>query len=496
MAAPLHVAVDLGAGSGRVFLGGASADELLIEEIRRFTYPPRRIDGHLRWDFERIVWEVQSGLREAASRAVALKRHVQSIGVDSWGVDYGLTDSDGRLIEDPICYRDERTTGAMEAAFHMMPKAEIFKRTGSQFLPINTLFQLVAHASEGFPSRAARLLLVPDLVNARLTGRAVTEYTNATTTQLVNAETRSWDAELISAMALPPHLFAPIVNAGTAIGPLADGGARSTGLEGAFVVAPATHDTGSAVAGTPLLDGWAYISSGTWSLVGVERSDALIDNAAAAHNFTNEGGAFGTVRLLKNSMGLWLLESCRREWQAAGVDVDYAHLLEKVAAAEDGAGFIYPDDPKFLNPPSMLAMIAEQMRETGQEAVSSPSHVAKVILDSLALRYGSIIATIESVTGRAIRGIHIVGGGSRNAYLNQATATVASVPVLAGPVEATVIGNVAVQAIAAGEFASLAEARRAVAEHIVPERFDPKPTARWSAARAKYEEIEGRIGRS
>jgi len=195
-------------------------------------------------------------------------------------------------------------------------------------------------------------------------------------------------------------------------------------------------------------------------------------------------------------MGLWLLESCRREWQTAGVDVDYGHLLEKVAAAEDSAGFIYPDDPRFLNPPSMLAMIAEQMRETGQEAVSSPSHVAKVILDSLALRYGSIIATIESVTGRAIRGIHIVGGGSRNAYLNQATATVTSVPVLAGPVEATVIGNVAVQAIAAGEFASLAEARRAVAEHIVPERFDPKPTARWSAARAFYLEIESRIGRS
>jgi rhamnulokinase len=252
----------------------------------------------------------------------------------------------------------------------------------------------------------------------------VTEYTNATTTQLVNAETRRWDAELIAAMALPRHLFAPLVDAGSVIGPLADDDARSTGLDGAIVVAPATHDTGSAVAGTPLLDGWAYISSGTWSLVGVERSDALIDNAAAAHNFTNEGGAFGTVRLLKNSMGLWLLESCRREWQTAGVDVDYAHLLEKVAAAEDSAGFIYPDDPRFLNPPSMLAMIAEQMRETGQEAVSSPSHVAKVILDSLALRYGSIIATIESVTGRAIRGIHIVGGGSRNAYLNQATATV------------------------------------------------------------------------
>jgi rhamnulokinase len=494
MAAPLFIAVDLGAGSGRVFLGGAAPRELLIEEVRRFTYPPRRIDGHLRWDFGRIAQESQAGLQEAAGRARALGRRVQSVGVDSWGVDYGLTDSNGALIEDPICYRDERTAGAMDAALRLMPRDKIFRRTGIQFLAINTLFQLVAHASEGFPARAARLLLIPDLVNALLTGRSVTEYTNATTTQLVNAATGAWDDDLIAAMGLPRKLFCPIVPTGATIGPLLPGIAGPAGLDGATVVAPATHDTGSAVAGTPLLDDWAYISSGTWSLVGVERRDARIDEATAAHNFTNEGGAFGTVRLLKNSMGLWILESCRREWQTAGVDVDYGHLLEKVAAAEDSVGFIFPDDPRFLNPPSMLAAVAEQMRETGQDAVSKPSHVAKVVLDSLALRYGSIVETIESVTGRAVRGVQIVGGGSRNAYLNQATATVTGLPVLAGPVEATVIGNVIAQAIAAGQFGSLAEARHHVAANIASTRFDPKSTASWTAARARYHEIEERLG--
>lgn len=506
MAAPLFIAVDLGAGSGRVFLGGAAAGdpsnasesprapssgELLLDEVRRFTYPPRRVDGHLRWDFELIAREILAGLADAAGAARERGRHVHSIGVDSWGVDYGLTDADGRLIEDPICYRDDRTAGAMEAAFHMMPRAEIFGRTGAQFLAINTLFQLVAHASEGIPARAAHLLLIPDLVNARLTGRAVTEYTNATTTQLVSATTGVWDEELLAAMGLPRKLFGPIVPTGTTIGPLAAALARPAGLDGTVVVAPATHDTGSAVAGTPLQDDWAYISSGTWSLVGIERRAPLIDDAAAAHNFTNEGGAFGTVRLLKNSMGLWILESCRREWQTAGLEVDYAHLLEKVAA-QDSAGFIFPDDPRLLNPPSMLAAVAEQMRETGQDPVSTPSHVAKVVLDSLALRYGSIIETIESVAGHAVRGVQIVGGGSRNAYLNQATATVTGLPVLAGPVEATVIGNVIVQAIAAGQFASLGEARRHVAMHIASARFDPKPTAQWTAARARYREIEER----
>ena len=493
MAESLYIAVDLGAGSGRVFLGGAPADDFLIEEVRRFTYPPQRIDGHLRWDFGRIIREIQDGLKAAAIRAGELGQPVHSIGVDSWGVDYGLTDADGALIEDPICYRDERTAGAMDAAFHLVPRDEIFRRTGAQFLPINTMFQLVAHASEGIPASAAHLLMIPDLVNAFLSGRRVTEYTNATTTQLVNAGSGTWDEALISALGLPRKLFCPIVATGTTVGPLLPAIAGVAGLGGAVVVAPATHDTGSAVAGTPLQDDWAYISSGTWSLVGVERRETLIDDATRAHNFTNEGGAYGTVRFLKNSMGLWILEACRREWQVAGVDVDYGHLLERVSASADMPGLIFPDAPQFLNPTSMLAAIAEQMRETGQDAASAPAEIAKVVLDSLALRYGSIVETIESVTGHAVRGVQIVGGGSRNAYLNQATATVTGRPVLAGPVEATVIGNIVVQAIAESRFTSLADARHHVAAHVAPTRFDPKPGPQWSAARARYQDIEAQL---
>jgi rhamnulokinase len=489
----LYIAIDLGAGSGRVFLGGMGPGELLLEEVRRFHYPPRRLGGHLRWDFGRIVGEIHEGLQSAAATARELRRRVHSIGVDSWGVDYGLTDAGGVLLEDPICYRDERTVGAMDAAFHRVPRAEIFRRTGIQFLPINTLFQLVAHAAEGLPDRAAHLVLMPDLINAMLTGRGVTEYTNATTTQMVSAETGDWDGELVGQLGLPRHLLCPIVPTGTVVGPLLPHIASVTGLEGVVVIAPATHDTGSAVAGTPLQDEWAYISSGTWSLVGVEREGVLVDETVARHNFTNEGGAFDTVRLLKNSMGLWILESCRQEWRASGVDVDYALLLERAAATRAFCGLIFPDDPRFLNPPSMLAAVNAQMRETGQSVVSEPAAVTRVVLDSLALRYGSILRMIASITGRAVRGVQIVGGGSRNAYLNQATATVTGLPVVAGPVEATVIGNVLIQAMAAGRFASLAAARRHVAANIESTSFEPRPSEAWETARRLYAEIEGRF---
>jgi len=381
----------------------------------------------------------------------------------------------------------------MEAAFRRVPREEIFRRTGIQFLPINTLFQLFAHAAAGLSDRAAHLVLIPDLINALLTGRSVTEYTNATTTQMVSAATGDWDGELVEQLGLPRHLLCPIVPTGATVGPLLPRMASATGLEGAVVVAPATHDTGSAVAGTPLQDGWAYVSSGTWSLVGVEREGALIDDRVACHNFTNEGGAFGTMRLLKNSMGLWILESCRQEWKASGVDVDYARLLEEASASRGPCGLIFPDDPRFLNPPSMLAAVAGQMRETGQPAVSEPAAVTKVVLDSLALRYGAIIQTIASVTGRTVRGVQIVGGGSRNTYLNQATATVTGLSVLAGPVEATVIGNVMVQAISAGRFPSLAEARRHVAASVGSTAFEPRPSETWDAARSAYAEIEGRF---
>src|SRR6266568_6046672 len=415
MADSLYVAVDLGAGSGRIFLAGLMPGELLLDEIRRFHYSPVRMDGHLRWNVASIFDEIKTGIRKAGRRARELGRPIESIGVDSWGVDYGLIDAEGKLIEDPICYRDQRTQGTMEQVFARMPREEIYQRTGIQFLSFNTLFQLYAHAQAGIPENATRLLLIPDLINFFLCGKAVTEYTNATTTQLVNSRTCTWDCELIERLGLPAKLLSEIVLAGRDLGPVTPGLVDELGLDGGHVVAPATHDTGSAILGAPLQTGWAYISSGTWSLVGVERDSPLINEAAARGNFTNEGGAFGTIRFLKNVMGLWILESCREEWQRQGLAVDYETLLAEVEKLGDSGALIFPDDERLLNPPSMLEAIAMQLNETNQTMPSEPAAIAKVILDSLAFRYAAVLRTIESLTNQSIKGVRTIGGGSQNA---------------------------------------------------------------------------------
>jgi rhamnulokinase len=492
---PLYIAVDIGAGSGRVFLVGVAPGELLIEEAYRFHYPPARRQGHLRWDLHGVFADIKAGLFVAGEKARRFKRPVVSVGVDSWGVDYGLIDADGNLVEDPICYRDERTAGVMEQVFELTPRAEIFARTGIQFLAFNTLFQLFAHARSSIPSSAAKMLLIPDLINFLLTGRIVTEYTNATTTQMIEAETAAWDHPLIEGLGLPSRLPAEIVPAGADLGPLSPELAEELDLKGVRVVAPATHDTGSAVAGAPLEDGWAYVSSGTWSLVGVELDRTLINPEVARHNFTNEGGAFGTIRFLKNVMGLWILESCRREWRERGLEVDYDVLLARASARPDSKALIYPDDERLFNPPNMTAAIARQLAETGQTVDDDSAAITATILDSLALRYAQVIRTIETLIGKSVGGAQIVGGGSQNQYLNQATANASQKVVLAGPSEATVIGNALVQAVAAGRFATLAEARRHVAANISPRRFDPQPSAMWEEKARRYAEIEARFAK-
>lgn len=490
MSDSLYIAVDLGAGSGRVFLGGMAPGELLLEEVRRFHYPPSESEGHIRWNLAEILDQVKAGLKDASERARQLGRNIRSIGVDSWAVDYGLINLDGELIEQPICYRDKRTSATMEEVFPRLPREEIFKRTGIQFQVFNTLFQLHAHAQSGIPKTAAKLLLIPDLINFFLTGRAVTEYTNATTTQMVNAESGDWDNEILESLGLLSHLLTEIIAAGADIGSIKPALADEIKLDGVRVIAPATHDTASAVAGTPLQDGWAYISSGTWSLVGVERDSTLINSQVMRQNFTNEGGAFGTVRFLKNVMGLWILESCRKEWKASGLDIDYEELLAQVGTMEDGGPLMFADDPRFLNPPSMLEAIAQQLAERGDKVPSAPAAIARMILDSLALRYASVLHSIEMLTNQEIVGVQIVGGGSKNNYLNQATANAARVPVLAGPVEATVIGNLMVQAIASGCFESLAEGRRHVANNIQLEEFVPTVSSAWDLAGRRYTEFE------
>lgn len=487
MANPCYIAVDLGAGSGRVFLAAFDEHALLLQEVRRFRYPPAQSAGHLRWDLPNIFTEIKQGLRGAAARARELGRDVHSVGVDSWGVDYGLVDAAGHLVELPVCYRDERTEGAMERVFASVSREEIFARTGIQFMGFNTLFQLDAHTREGLDAKAETLLLIPDLINFLLTGQGVSEYTNATTTQMVNASTGKWDYELLNRLRLPVSLLPEIVAAGTEVGPIHPSLAAELELD-ALVVAPATHDTGSAIAGAPIPDGWAYISSGTWSLVGVERDEVLINEEVARYNFTNEGGAFGSIRFLKNVMGLWLIESCRKEWSGAGAD--YVPLLTRVSAMAYYPALIFPDDPRFFNPSSMVEAIAAQLFETGQYMPDEPAFIAKIILDSLAFRYAAVLRQIEVLTKRKINGVQIIGGGSQNRYLNQATANATGLPVSAGPVEATVIGNVSVQAVADGRFASLAEARQYVAQNVGTQTFMPDRSVACDEAQRRYETIE------
>lgn len=488
MPGPLYIAVDLGAGSGRVFLVGFDTGELFLEEIHRFQYPPKQADDHLRWDFRCIFDQIKLGLRLAGIRARELNCPVYSIGIDSWAVDYGLIDAKGELIADPVCYRDSRTKGIMESVFAKVPRSTIFEKTGIQFLEFNTLFQLYSEPEQ--LANTEKILLLPDLINFFLTGKAVAEYTNATTTQMVNAGSRDWDADLLTDLCLPTGPLPEIVSAGTDLGSIKPELGREAGLLETRVIAPATHDTGSAVAAVPLAENWAYVSSGTWSLIGVERSDVLINSDAARHNFTNEGGAFGTIRFLKNVMGLWIFESCRREWTKQGLDVSYEKILEGVIDEHEFKAFIFPDDESFLNPPSMIEAIHKQIKSTGQGISESPSAISKIIFDSLAFRYASVLRCIETLTGNKLVGVHIVGGGGRNEYLNQMAANASGLTVKAGLVEATVLGNALVQAVAARRFESLTAAREYIKENVGLKEYRPQKSNDLDLAAIRYGEIE------
>ncbi|HSD67292.1 MAG TPA: rhamnulokinase family protein [Vicinamibacteria bacterium] len=488
-----HLAFDLGAGSGRAVLGRLGADGLALHEVHRFHYPPATSAGRLRWRFGTILDGLKVGLAAGRQAAAEGGGRIETVGVDSWGVDYGLLDAGGQLLEDPVCYRDHRTDGAMERVLRQVPREEIFQRTGIQFLQLNTLFQLSVHVREGLPAGTRRLLMIPDLCHHALSGSVVGEYTNASTTQLLDVRTRRWADDLFSRLSLPREIMPEVVCPGTEAGELRPSLQKELSLGALRVVLPATHDTGSAVAGTPLEPGWAYVSSGTWSLVGVERSSPLVSDAVARANFTNEGGAFGTTRFLKNVMGLWILDSCRHEWEERGLSADLDSLLAAAAAIERPPGLVYPDHPRFFNPASMTAEVQGALAETGQRVPDDPARLARVVLDSLAFRYASIVRTIEALSGESVPGLHIVGGGCQNEYLNQATADASGRPVLAGPAEATATGNVLVQAVACGRAASLAEGRRLVARVVRPRRFEPRERPGWREVAERYREIEGRF---
>src|SRR5215210_7027547 len=414
------LAVDLGAESGRAVLGRFDGERMALEEVHRFPITPVRLPDGLHWDVLRIFAEIKDGL----ARTVKDAGRIESMGVDSWGVDFALLDRDGALISNPYHYRDPRTEGMAERAFDRMPREEIYDVTGIQFMPINTLYQLLAMEGSPLLGAAQTLLLIPDLVGYWLTGERACEFTNASTTQLCDARSGRWAEELIETLGFPGHIFAEIIPPGTQLGSLLPGVAEETGAEGEFpVTAVASHDTASAVVAVPAeSENFAYISSGTWSLVGVELPEPAVAPEGMHANFTNEGGFGGTTRFLKNVMGLWLLQECRRTWARNGRDYSYEELVDLAGAAPAAGALLDPDHPAFLPTGDMPGRIRRFCRETGQSPPEDPGTVARCVLESLALKYRWVLERAEEITGRRAEVIHVVGGGVRNTLLCQLTA--------------------------------------------------------------------------
>ena len=467
---PTFVAVDLGATSGRVVRVHVDAGTIALEPVHRFA--TKAIDGPggaRHWDVDALLADVGAGVAAAAQRG-----DVESVGVDAWGVDYGLLDSSGRLLTPVHSYRSSRTDGVLDEVVGRIGRERIFRITGCQFLAINTLYQLVSARESEEYAQAERLLMLPDVVNHDLCGSTTTDVTAASTTQLLDVATRSWSDELVTAAGLRRDVLPPLHEPGVVLGATASG---------VPVVAVASHDTASAVAGTPLREGSTdvYISCGTWSLVGCELTAPVTTAAALAANVTNELGVDGSVRLLKNVTGLWLLEESRRWWSAHGEQVTAPQLVAAAEHVPGGRSVVDPDDPRFAAPGDVPGRIAAACAESGQPVPSTPAEVTRVILDSLAMAWRATVATIEEVSGKSAERIHLVGGGSAIALLGRLCASACERPVLAGPVEATVIGNAIVQAAAAGVLGDVAHGRRIVAGTAAIETFNPEPMYDWNA---------------
>jgi rhamnulokinase len=477
------LAFDLGAETGRTMLGRLRADTLDLAEIHRFVNEPVRQNGSLHWDVLRLWYEIKRGLERAGGTSI------ESIGVDAWGCDYALVGEQGVLIQNPYHYRDKRTDGVMDAVFARVSAEDIYAVTGIQFLPFNTLYQLYAacRATPRLVDAATSFGTIPDLVNFWLTGVMAAEFTNATTTQFVDARTRSWATELLRALDVPTRLLPPIVEPGTIVGTIIADAPSS--LLGRPVVAPACHDTGSAVAAVRADGHRAFLSSGTWSLLGTELRNPVITPRARELNFTNEGGVCGTTRLLKNIAGLWLLQSCRRNWAEQGLTFDYDELLRLASEQQPAFRSLFdPDHASFLHPRSMVTAIAAYCRETGQPEPEGPAAYTRAILESLAFKYRVVLESLERLTGIPITEIRIVGGGSRNRLLNQFTADSTGRTVVAGPVEASALGNIAMQMVATRAVATLDDARDIIERSFPVERFEPIDSARWNSHYRRFHE--------
>jgi rhamnulokinase len=486
-----YLAVDLGAESGRTILGHLDDGRLTLNETHRFSNGPVRLPDGAHWDILRLWSEIKAGIGISSEK---FNQHIDSIGLDTWGVDFALLDSQGALLSNPFYYRDDRTDGMLEEAFKRMSRAEIFSNTGIQFMQINTLYQLLAMAASNSPllDVAKTFVTIPDLFNYWLSGEIANEFTNSTTTQCLDPRKRDWATPVLEAMNIPTRLFGPITESGTPIGVLLPRVADETGTSGVQIVLPACHDTGSAVVAVPALaenQDFAWISSGTWSIMGAEVQEPSVDDKALESNFTNEGGVFGTWRLSKNIMGLWLIQECKRTWTHRGEDLSYDEITRLAAEAKPFLAVIDPDDNKFFHAGDMPERIQKYCADSNQVIPQTKGEIIRVALEGIALKYRWVLERLEELTSKHLDPIHIIGGGTKNRLLNQLTADATCRTVVSGPVEATAIGNILMQAIGLKHLDSLAEARGIVRQSFRPEVYEPKQTADWAEAYSRLQKV-------
>jgi rhamnulokinase len=489
MASRNLLAFDLGAESGRALLGRFDGKRLTLEEKHRFANPNGRLNGHLQWNFLAQWEELKTGLSKASAGGTV----IDAIGVDTWGVDFGFLDRNGDLLSNPFMYRDSQTDGMLEKAFARVPRADIFEATGIQFMQLNSLYQMMALAERKSPllEMAKTMLFVPDLFNYFFTGEKAAEFSIATTSQMYDPRKGAWATEMLEKLGLPTHFLPSVVASGTRLGNVRRDVAQECGVAAEIpVIAPGCHDTASAVAAVPATGtDWCYISSGTWSLMGVEIPQPIINEKSLKLNYTNEGGVAGDIRFLKNIMGLWLVQECRRQWLKDGHEYSYAQLTQMANDATPFKVVIDPDHKPFLSPGEMPSKVAQFCATTGQAKPTSPGEVVRACLEGLALTYRKTIEGLEDVLGRKFGVIHIVGGGTQNELLNQMTADACNRPVVAGPVEATAIGNMLVTAIALGEIANLEEGRRIVRQSFDVNQYEPRNIQAWDEAFGRYQKV-------
>ena len=483
------LAFDLGASSGRAVVSQFENDRLQVIDTHRFPNEPVYVHKHMYWDILRLFHEIKQGM--IATRLQGYDQ-LLSIGIDTWAVDFGLLAANGELLGNPYHYRDHHTDGMIEEVSHIVPREEIFARTGIQFLPFNTIYQLAALKKVQSPllEQAATLLLIPELLRYFLTGERKSEWTVASTTQLCNPLTHNWDKELIRQLGLPEKIFLPPVMPGTIAGQLLPDICDEVGLPALPVIAVAEHDTASAVVAVPAEEAdFAYLSCGTWSLLGTEIAEPNLSQQAQEFNVTNEGGINGTSRLLKNVTGLWLMQECRREWRNEGIVFSYEEEMQLIEEAPAFRSVINPDDPMFLNPLHMPRQIQHYCQITGQAVPETPGQLLRCIVESLALRYRFVLERLEQLVQKRFNGLHIVGGGAQNKLLCQYTANALARPVWAGPFEATAIGNLLVQHIALGHMRDINHARRVVRQSFPIQTYQPALVTEWEQAYLRFSEI-------